>query len=513
MSLASLLEQLFPPQTPNQEPAPVGQESWNQQAARLNPQEIIEFLRAVRQHSELLGNRSAQIPVQALAEAIARRPDAATLVDEQLLPNLVAAYESTPADALLRGTWLNWLAQSQSPAAWLTWAELTAQSPPLNEQAIPPAVTPLLRNQDLPPPFYARLLSGALAHPNLAPVCIDLMNFQTRNQVVATHPAALQAPMLNELLGATVYQLKKIELGDVPADQPADRTRKAVADAVALVVSLCDALACSAYEPAIDNLREAATLRHRQVQTEAAVALARLGLEDGVDMLVKLAAEPFARPRALAYAEELGILERIPEEFRSDLALAQSKLALWLADPRNFGVAPSQVELVDAREQYWPSYEHPVLCYLLKFSYGSSPGSYQNYGIVGPVVHAFREDVRWLELDDIYAAFAGWQAEHEEIYELSAAQASQANQPLITRCQNLLEEHGFEHPEIELLGHFFGELLCVFSAQSEHGRGYAITDGQSLNWFGNHEESPVSPEFAYMVYRGRRLLRAFNEPQ
>jgi hypothetical protein len=89
-----------------------------------------------------LGNRSAQIPVQALAEAIARRPDAATLVDEQLLPDLVAAYESTPADALLRGTWLNWLAQSQSPAAWLTWAELTAQSPPLNEQAIPPAVTP-----------------------------------------------------------------------------------------------------------------------------------------------------------------------------------------------------------------------------------------------------------------------------------------------------------------------------------------------------------------------------------
>jgi hypothetical protein len=52
----------------------------------------------------------------------------------------------------------------------------------------------------------------------------------------------------------------------------------------------------------------------------------------------------------------------------------------------------------------------------------------------------------------------------------------------------------------------------VFSAQSEHGKGYAITDGQSLNWFGNHEESPVSPEFAYMVYRGRRLLRAFNEP-
>lgn len=513
MSLASLLDQIFPPGTPQHEAAVPGSESWNQQAARLTPPEIGEFLEAVRRHSEHLGKRSSQVPVQALAEAIARRSDAPLLVDEQLLPDLVAAYESTPADSTLRGTWLNWLAQSKAPAAWLTWAELTAQSPPLNDQAIPPAVTPLLRNPNLPPPFYARLLNGALAHPSLAPVCIDLMNFQTRNQVVAAHPAIQQAPMLNDLLGATVYQLKKIELGDVPADQPADRTRKAVADAVALVVSLCDALACTGFEGAVDNLREAATLRHRQVQTEAAAALARLGWEDGIDMLVKLAAEPFARPRALAYAEELGLLERIPEEHRSDLAIAQSKLALWLADPRNFGVAPSQVELVDARELYWPSYEHPVLCYLLKFSYGSGPGSYQNYGLVGPIVHAFREDLRWLELDDIYAAFAGWQAEHEEIYELSAAQGLQSHQPLIARCLKLLSEHDFEQAEVELLGYFFGEWLVVFSTQSEHGRGYAITDGQSLNWFGNHEEHPVSAEFAYMVYRGRRLLRAFNESQ
>lgn len=520
MSLASLLDQLFPTPSPGREPtgpqadfSDQQAKSWNQQAAQLTPAEIGEFLRAVNQHSRELGSRASQVPVQALAEAIAHRADAPTLVDEQLLPEIIGAYQSTPADSTLRGTWLRWLAQSTTPAAWLAWAELTAQSPPLHEQAIPPAVAPLLRNPQLPPEFYARLLNGALAHPELAPVCLDLMNFQTRQQIVASHPAQRQAPMLNELLGATVYQLKKIELGDVPADQPADRTRRAVADAVALVVSLCDALACSNYEPAIDNLREAATLRHRQVQTEAAAALARFGFEDGVDLLVKLAAEPFARPRALAYAEELGLLERIPEEFRSDLALAQSKLALWLAQPGNLGVAPSQIELVDARELYWPSYEHPLLCYLFRFSYGTGPDAYQNYGLVGPTVHAFREDLRWLELDDIYAAFAGWQAEHEEIYELSAAQAIQSHQPLVARCLDLLEDHGFQNCEVELLGHFFGEWQLVLSAQSEHGRGYAITDGQNLNWFGNHEEHPVSPEFAYMVYRGRRLLRAFNTPQ
>ncbi len=512
MSLATLLQQIFPPSSPDPSPPPVSSVSWNQQAATLSPAEIGLFLQAVRQNADQLGKRAIQVPVQALAEAIVRRSDAPKLVDENLVPAIIAAYESTPADAPLRGTWLQWLAQAETPSSWLAWAELTAESPPLSEQAIPPAVTPLLRNNRLPDHFYTRLLNGALAHPTLAPVCLDLMNYQTRNGIIPQHPAASQAPMLNELLGAAVYQLKKIELGEVPTDQPAERTRRAVADAVALVIALCDALGFCDYEPAAENLREAASLRHRQIQTEAAAALARLGFQDGLDLLIRLASEPVARPRVLHYAEELGILERIPEELRSDLAMAQSKLALWLADPRNFGVAPSQIELVDARELYWPSYEHPVLSYLLRFRYGSGAAAYENFGLVGPIVHAFRDDLRWLELDDIYAAFAGWQAEHQEIFQLSAAEAEQSHQPLVQRALHLLESHEFTDPSLELLGHFFGEWHLVFSATSPHGIGYAITDGQTLNWFGNHEEHPVSAEFAYMVYRGRRLLRAFNEP-
>jgi len=509
MSLQTLLEQIFPTGTATfGDPSPA---TWNQQSAQLTADEIRQFLAAVSRNSDRLGSRASQIPVQALAEAIARRPDFATLFNASFLPELIAAYQSTPADALLRGVWLQWLAQSNSPEAWLTWAELTAESPPLNEQAIPPAVTPLLKNSRLPDHFYSRLLSGALAHPTLAPVCIDLMNYQTRNRIVPKHPATQQAAMLNQLLGPAVYQLKKIELGEVSSEQSPERMRKAVADAVALVVSLCDAMAFCEYDAAVDNLREAASLRHRQVQTEAAASLARLGFEEGIDQLVRLAGEPVARPRVLNYAEELELLERIPEQHRSDLALAESKVAMWLADPRNFGVAPSKIELLDAREMYWPSYEHPVLCYLLKFRYGTGAQAYENLGIVGPTVFAFREDVRWLEMDDVYAAFAGWQAEHPEIYELSADAATQAHQPLVERALQLLEEHDFVEPEVELLGYFFGEWLLVLSARSPHGDGYAITDGKVVNWFGNHDDHPVSAEFAYMVYRGRRLLRAFNE--
>lgn len=509
MSLNSLLEQIFPTES-SSPPNPAGT-SWNKQAATLTPAEIGQFLQVVSQNSSRLGNRAAQIPVQALAEAISRRTDFPAIMTGNLLTPLREAYLSTPADATLRGTWLHWLAQSGSPDCWLAWADLTADAPPLNEQAIPPAITPLLKKASLPAQFYSRLLSGALAHPALAPVCIDLMNYQVRNQHVSSHPAKDQADMLNQLLGATVYQLKKIELGEIDPDQPAERTRKAVADAVALVVSLCDALALSEHDAAADHLREATTLRHRQIQTEAAAALARLGYQDGVDQLLRLSAEPVARPRVLNYAEELGLLEKIPEERRSDLALAESRLALWLADPRNFGVAPSQLELADARELYWPGYEHPVLCYLLRFRYGVGTAAYENLGLVGPLTHAFREDIRWLALDDAYAAFAGWQAEHDEIYQLPAASALQSHQPLVQHSLNLLEQHDFSSPEVELLGHFFGEWLLVISAHSEHGEGFAITDGQTLNWFGNHDDHPVSAEFAYMVYRGRRVLRAFNE--
>ncbi|MFM7740709.1 MAG: hypothetical protein ACKO9H_14995, partial [Planctomycetota bacterium] len=123
MSLQTLLEQIFP--TGAQSPFEPSPASWNQQTSQLTTGEIREFLVAVSRNSERLGSRASQIPVQALAEAIARRADFAILFDASFLPDLIAAYQSTPADAQLRGIWLQWLAQSNSPEAWLTWAELT----------------------------------------------------------------------------------------------------------------------------------------------------------------------------------------------------------------------------------------------------------------------------------------------------------------------------------------------------------------------------------------------------
>ena len=38
--------------------------------------------------------------------------------------------------------------------------------------------------------------------------------------------------------------------------------------------------------------------------------------------------------------------------------------------------------------------------------------------MAGPLVHAFEADLTKLDQFDAYAAFAGWQAEHPDIYEV-----------------------------------------------------------------------------------------------
>lgn len=481
--------------------------------ARLPPTEVRQLLeQAVPWLSPSSSQRHNGPALRALLQGLARRPDFETELAPQSVDLIESLYRATPPAAELRGEWLGWLARGNSEACVMAWVRLLADDPPLNELAIPHAVEPLLRRGDLPETFYSQVLAGPLAHPQLAPVMIDIMNYQTRNQIVKRHPAAGHIPLLSELLRGAVRELKRIESGELPPNPSEDQMRRMVADGLALVVSLCDALGLCGHHSAESALFEASQLKHRQIQTEAAAALARLHSPAGAAQLISLAAEPVARLRVLTYAEELGLTSEIPEDYRTDLALAEGKLALWLADPQRVGVAPGQIELVEARELYWPSYEHPVLCYLFRFRYSGPESAYENFGLVGPLVHVFAEDLHWLELDDLFAAFAGWQAEHPEIYELAGPAAEQAHPELVQRTLKLLRERNFHELNLELVGHFFGEWIAVVAAQTDNSSGFALVNNSTIHWFGNHEEQPVSASFAYMIYRGRRMLQAFNEP-
>src|SRR5204863_9221024 len=139
-----------------------------------------------------------------------------------------------------------------------------------------------------------------------API-LDLAKCLTREKLVERHPATDVAAELISLLGELVQTLLVLEeRPDEFGDTPQQLSRR-VARGVALAVSLCDALALIGDKSATAKLYQTLQVGHRRLRTEAAAALARLGEEEGKAELVKLAAEPIARLRVLAYAKGLGI--------------------------------------------------------------------------------------------------------------------------------------------------------------------------------------------------------------
>jgi hypothetical protein len=283
-------------------------------------------------------------------------------------------------------------------------------------------------------------------------------------------------------------------------------------ESLPLAVSLCDALALIGNKSAIGKINQALELRHRRLRTEAAAALARLGEKSGEDALVELASEPVARLRVLKFAEELGISERIDDEFRTPVAQAEARLALWLAQPAQFGIPPTSLELFDEQEMFWPSYNDPVACYLFRFQYDLGGGLYANIGISGPLEHAFSADLNDLPPDDIYAAFAGWQVQHEELREFDVALLSETQRVDVARLERQLHDAGYDALVPQILALFFGERVLVAKAIFDGHPGLAIaTSGGETAWFGRGaSQRPLTAADAYCIFKGRRLLRTFN---
>jgi HEAT repeat protein len=91
----------------------------------------------------------------------------------------------------------------------------------------------------------------------------------------------------------------------------ADALNKMVSDSAGLTVALINALALIGDASVTGKLHQALELEHRGIRVEAAEALAKLGDEAGVEMLVALSGDPVVRPRVAAALEELGHLDKI----------------------------------------------------------------------------------------------------------------------------------------------------------------------------------------------------------
>jgi hypothetical protein len=392
------------------------------------------------------------------------------------------------------------------------WLDLICSDPPANRLSIGLAFTPLMQANFVPTAeMLDGLLTQATVHSQIAPAVFDLFNHYVRNKKIGKHPAETRLNQLVDLLGQLCGQMGRIEEGKFPEYFQARQINQLVSDSVALIVALCDTFALTNHQAAIPKLYQALHLRHRRVQTEAAAALARLKDDAGKQTLIALAEQPIARLRVLAYAEELGFKQEISLELQGDIALAESQLAIWLSEPDQMGLAPSDLELIDHRKMYWPSYDEPIQCYLFKYSYGRGANSHSNIGLCGPMTYAFAADLRHLPVDEMYAAFAGWQTTHEEIYQMSVARAQQLHPNDFRRLQRCLQDEALENPRIQTVGSFFGELVLVATAIHEGQAGTLIIDNHDSTWFeiGN-PEAPIDWRVAYSIWRGRQLLNRFN---
>jgi hypothetical protein len=489
---------------------------WVRQATT---QELRELLWALRRLTPPR-DPDVQTPLTAVLGHLAARlrasagPSTERQLWAEIRTDLVALYQHLGHRSTGRHHLLVVLAASGSQEDLEAYSQLVATDPPARGDLAVLTFAPLFQHpSDALRCLFPRLLDG-LQHPSVAAPILDLANFATRRNLVAEHPAARRSKQLAVLLGELVQRLGLFEQQARtdqfdPQQMAADHTK--VAESLALTVSLCDALALIGDKSAVSKLHQAMDLGHRQVRTEAAAALARMGEEAGSQTLVAMAAQPVVRLRALAYAEELGLLGEIAREHRSAVARAEAELVFWLTQPTQAGLPPQKLDLIDSRKQFWPSYDEPVDCYLFRYTYQLPEGPLSNVAIAGPLVHGFAADFTDLPTADIYAAFAGWHAEHEEILELDAQTLPAAHQPLAEIIRRRLETERYDSLQVVQFGLFFGQLVLIGTAVHNGAFGAVIADGEKSYWCPQAEgKRPLTPHDAYNIYKGRKLLEAFN---
>ncbi|MDX1925462.1 MAG: HEAT repeat domain-containing protein [Pirellulaceae bacterium] len=389
-------------------------------------------------------------------------------------------------------------------------ATLTVQ-PPEQLQAVAIALSPLWQLESgLLELFFDRLGDGFL-HPATMSALLDLANYSNRTGRLEEHPYAERVEELLSLLNSLTQRLSLMEENPAKFGDDVESIQKVLGESVALTVSLCDALGLIGDPRATENLRKTLALSHRRVQTEAAGALARLNDAAGKQRLIELAEDRVARMRAVTYAEELGFAEEIEGELRLPQAMAEAELASWLASGDRFGIAPHSMELFDTRTQYWPSFEEPRDCYLFRYTYILPSGQLSNIGIAGPLTCAFNSDLANLPPDDIYAVFAGWQAEHEDIFEVPEALLNREQRRETDRLIRSLQERECEVKQVLALTFFLGELALLATIEHDGKRLHAVTDGNELLCYpASDHPTALTPDLVLAIYRGRKLLRTFN---
>ena len=411
--------------------------------------------------------------------------------NRHLLLHLLAMIRS--AESL---TLLVQLLQTDTPKKWLDAAQV---------------LSPLMQHSDWPVDVVFPEILICLQYPSLAAPLLDLANFLVRKNRVDEHPAAEQIGALNHLLGEVTNRLGKFEEDPRSFGDDVTVVQATLSEAVALAVSLCDSVALIGEESSIGKLNQAIDLRHRRVQCEAAGALARFGDDIGKKRLLELTEDPAARLRAIAYADELEFGDEVDEKLREPESIAEAELALWLSQPQQMSVPLTKIELIDSRRMLWPSFIDPIDVFLVRFEYNFGERRYSNVGIAGPVSFAFSTDVADLPIDDIYSIYAGWHADHPEIFTIPADQFNEAQKRAIEPFTQHLQHLGYDEIKPALLGFFLDEQAGIFVALRDNTECVVVTDGlETVDHPIAGRLRPLSPDDIFNLFKGRKMLRTFN---
>ncbi len=389
--------------------------------------------------------------------------------------------------------------------------KLLASFPPNDWQEAGQVLSPLMQHDDWPVSGFFPEAFECLAQPALAAPVLDLASFVTRQGRIDPHPASDHVEMLTNLLGQVSLRLGKFEEDPRTLGDDVEQVQHRLGEAVALAVSLCDSLALIGDESCIGKLNQTVQLKHRRVQCEAAGALAKFDDEDGKKRLIELTEDAASRLRAIHYADELGMGDQVDEKYRSETATAEAELSLWLTQPQQMGMPPTSVEVIETRRMIWPSFTEPQDVHLVRFQYDGGQFQYSNVGVAGPVTFALGTDVADLPAEDIFAMYAGWHAEHPEIFTVAREQFNESQLRVVAVLNDALKREGFESLEPKLLGIFLDEHAAVFSCVKENTECLVVTDGLEVILHPTEGRlRPFKPEDIFNLFKGRRMLRTFN---
>ncbi|MEM6690969.1 MAG: HEAT repeat domain-containing protein [Planctomycetota bacterium] len=432
------------------------------------------------------------------------------------LPRISTLLECIPVNCPNRHLLLQLLAMLGSQGAIEMLVQELIVAPPAGGEAkawmdAALVLSPLMQSSQWPVGAFFPKVLAAMEHVALAAPILDVGNHLVRSGRVNLHPASDRKAFLFELLGGVVSRLARFEEDPRSFGDDVQTVQEKLSESVVLAVCLCDAVALIGDDSVAGKLHQALELKHRRVQCEAAGSLAKLGHSEGGERLVELAAEPSARLRAIAYADELGLGEKIDASFREPNAIAESEMALWMSQPGQMGVPPTAVEVIDSRRMLWPSFEDPIDVYLVRYEYNFGDRTYSNVGVTGPVNFSLGADVADLPMDDIYAVYAGWHAEHDEIFSVDAKELNDAQARIMSAFADHLSRSDWDSLQPELFCVFLDEHAGVFTATRDGLEVRVITDGlETIEQPVGGRMRPLNATDVFHLYKGRKMLRTFN---